>query len=101
VAQKDLPSNTLVVTQDHDHPLLMADGLATTDACWVSGRAPHPGQAVGFKTRYRQPDAAGRFLGAAAGGFEVSFDAAQWAITPGQSVVAYDGDVCLGGGIIL
>ena len=100
VAQKDLPSNTLVVTQDHDHPLLMANGLSTTDACWVSGRAPRPGQTMGFKTRYRQPNAAGRFLGADAGGFKVSFDAAQWAVTPGQSVVAYDGEVCLGGGII-
>jgi tRNA-specific 2-thiouridylase len=78
----------------------MATGLSTTDACWVSGRAPQPGQALGFKTRYRQPDASGRFLGADASGFEVSFDAAQWAVTPGQSVVAYDGDVCLGGGII-
>jgi tRNA-specific 2-thiouridylase len=100
VAQKDLPSNTLVVTQDHDHPLLMADGLATTDASWVSGRAPQTGRALGFKTRYRQPDASGRVLGADGSGFEVSFDAAQWAVTPGQSVVAYDGDVCLGGGII-
>jgi tRNA-specific 2-thiouridylase len=100
VAQKDLPSNTLVVTQDHDHPLLMADGLATTDACWVSGRAPQPGQALGLKTRYRQPDAEGRFLGAEGNGFRVAFDAPQWAVTPGQSVVAYDGEVCLGGGII-
>jgi tRNA-specific 2-thiouridylase len=100
VAQKDPPSNTLVVTQDHDHPLLMATGLSTTDACWVSGRAPRPRQALGFKTRYRQPDASGRFLGVEGNGFRVAFDSPQWAVTPGQSVVAYDGDVCLGGGII-
>jgi tRNA-uridine 2-sulfurtransferase len=100
VAQKDLPSNTLVVTQDHDHPLLMATGLSTTDACWVSGRAPQPGQALAFKTRYRQPDAPGCFLGAEGNGFRVAFDSPQRAVTPGQSVVAYDGEVCLGGGII-
>jgi tRNA-specific 2-thiouridylase len=100
VARKDLSTNTLVVTQDHDHPLLMAKGLSTTDACWVSGRAPPPGQALGLKTRYRQPDASGRFLGAKGSGFEVAFGSPQWAVTPGQSVVAYDGDVCLGGGII-
>jgi tRNA-specific 2-thiouridylase len=55
---------------------------------------------MGFKTRYRQPDAAGQFVGIDGGGFEVAFDAPQWAVTPGQSVVAYDGEVCLGGGII-
>jgi tRNA-specific 2-thiouridylase len=100
VAEKDIPTNTLVVTQDHDHLLLMTKGLSTTDACWVSGRAPRPGQALGFKTRYRQPDASGLFLGSEWNGFRVAFDAPQWAVTPGQSVVAYDGEVCLGGGII-
>ena len=120
VAQKDLPSNTLVVTQEHDHPLLMSQGLSTTDACWVSGRAPRPGQTMGFKTRYRQPDAHGHLVRQAFGvgsasvdghcsnlttaqdrnGFSVVFDEFQWAVTPGQSVVAYDGEVCLGGGII-
>jgi tRNA-uridine 2-sulfurtransferase len=100
VAQKDLSTNALVVTQDHHHPLLMAKGLSTIDSCWVSGRAPLVGQAMGFKTRYRQPDALGRFLGAVGNGFRVAFDSPQWAVTPGQSVVAYDGEVCLGGGII-
>ena len=80
--------------------MLMAKGLATTDACWVSGRAPQPDQALGLKTRYRQPDAEGRLLGSNGRGFEVAFGAPQWAVTPGQSVVVYDGDVCLGGGII-
>jgi tRNA-specific 2-thiouridylase len=102
VAQKDLSTNTLVVTQDHDHPLLLAKGLATTDACWVSGRSPQPGQgqSLGFKTRYRQPDAPGQLSVAEGSGFDVAFDSPQWAVTPGQSVVAYDGEVCLGGGII-
>ncbi|MDP4669076.1 MAG: tRNA 2-thiouridine(34) synthase MnmA, partial [Burkholderiaceae bacterium] len=54
VAQKDLATNTLVVTQEHDHPLLMAKSLTTLDACWVSGHPPEPGQSLGFKTRYRQ-----------------------------------------------
>jgi tRNA-specific 2-thiouridylase len=51
------------------------------------------------KTRYRQSDAPCR-LGVDATGFELVFDAPQWAVTPGQSAVLYDGEVCLGGGII-
>jgi len=123
VAQKDLPSNTLVVTQDHDHPLLMSLSIETVDGCWVSGYPPEPGQVLGFKTRYRQSDASGQVRRLAAwatcgvtedgrrlasagtasnsqDGFGISFASPQWAVTPGQSVVAYDGDVCLGGGII-
>jgi len=55
------------------------------------------------KTRYRQSDAPCRFTMAEAmrpGHFELAFESAQWAVTPGQSAVLYDGDVCLGGGII-
>ena len=101
VAQKDLATNTLVVTQEHDHPLLMAKSLTTLDACWVSGHPPEPGQGLGFKTRYRQTDAAGCLMDpTACSHFGVAFEAPQWAVTPGQSVVAYEGEICLGGGII-
>jgi tRNA-specific 2-thiouridylase len=100
VCRKDTASNTLYVSQNHDHPWLMSDSLATVDACWVLGRAPDISQPLGFKTRYRQNDAAGRLTGSAQQGFAVRFDEPQWAVTPGQSVVAYDGEVCLGGGII-
>ncbi|WP_415786937.1 aminomethyltransferase beta-barrel domain-containing protein, partial [Bordetella tumulicola] len=55
---------------------------------------------IGAKTRYRQADAACRVVSANPESFELSFSQPQWAVTPGQSAVLYDGDVCLGGGII-
>jgi tRNA-specific 2-thiouridylase len=61
--------------------------------------APQPGRYVA-KTRYRQQDAACELLSIDAAGCSVRFDQPQWAVTPGQSVVLYDGDVCLGGGVI-
>jgi tRNA-specific 2-thiouridylase len=106
VSRKDMPTNTLYVSQDHDHPWLMSDRLTTVDASWVCGQAPEPHRSLGFKTRYRQPDARGHLirpvcgLAGTAEGFSVVFDEPQWAVTPGQSVVVYDQEVCLGGGII-
>jgi tRNA-specific 2-thiouridylase len=67
---------------------------------WVAGFAPEEGAACGAKTRYRQQDAACRFANADDGRFALHFDDAQWAVTPGQSAVLYQEDVCLGGGII-
>ena len=103
VATKDLVRNRLTVVQGHDHPLLLAPALVAGDASWV-GEPPQPGKVYGAKTRYRQADAAARVAVLADGpgaGFRVSFEAPQWAVTPGQSAVLYDGDECLGGGIIL
>ncbi|MFT4069554.1 tRNA 2-thiouridine(34) synthase MnmA [Paraburkholderia sp.] len=102
VAGKDIPSNTLYVAQGHDHPWLLCHTLSAGNTSWVAGEPPAEGFACSAKTRYRQADAACRFSAAAdgAGLFELTFDAAQWAVTPGQSAVLYDGDVCLGGGII-
>ncbi|SMG42379.1 tRNA 2-thiouridine(34) synthase MnmA [Paraburkholderia susongensis] len=106
VAGKDIPSNTLFVAQGHDHPWLLCHTLSAGNTSWVAGEPPAEGFACGAKTRYRQADAACTFSHAsnrdAASGdlFELTFDAAQWAVTPGQSAVLYDGDVCLGGGII-
>jgi tRNA-specific 2-thiouridylase len=54
----------------------------------------------GAKTRYRQTDARCRLAAVAGEAFELAFDEPQWAVTPGQSAVLYDGDVCLGGGLI-
>jgi len=74
------------------------------DIRWVAG---HPPASLGdervlaAKTRYRQSDAPCRFHAAAPEGFALDFPQAQWAVTPGQSAVLYDGDVCLGGGVIL
>jgi tRNA-specific 2-thiouridylase len=99
VARKDMATNTLTVVQGHAHPWLLSHRLSADDASWVAGHAPAPG-AHHAKTRYRQDDAACRFTGATAGGFELRFDRAQWAVTPGQSAVLYEGEICLGGGVI-
>ena len=102
VAHKDLTRNALVVVQGHDHPALLSHELVAQDLSWVAGCAPAPG-ALAAKTRYRQADAACELqpessLGPAA--IRLRFDQAQWAVTPGQSAVLYDGPVCLGGGVI-
>lgn len=101
VAGKDMASNTLYVAQGHDHPWLLSSTLVTGNPSWVSGTAPEANARLAAKTRYRQADAACTFVGKdATGRFQLAFDAAQWAVTPGQSAVLYDGDICLGGGII-
>ncbi|MCF7766068.1 tRNA 2-thiouridine(34) synthase MnmA [Achromobacter pulmonis] len=100
VARKDLERNVLYVVQGHDHPWLLSGSLRAQDASWVAGQAPAAGM-YGAKTRYRQADAACRLGDATDAGFALDFTEAQWAVTPGQSAVLYDGDVCLGGGIIV
>jgi tRNA-specific 2-thiouridylase len=99
VARKDLAHNTLYVVQGHDHPWLLSPALEAADASWIAGSAP-AGGAFGAKTRYRQADAACTLAGGANGSFALRFGAPQWAVTPGQSAVLYDGEVCLGGGVI-
>jgi tRNA-specific 2-thiouridylase len=101
VARKDLPSNTLYVVQGHDHPWLKASQLHAQDASWVSGHPPPAGD-CSAKIRYRQTDAPCRLLaGDGIDSFSLDFAQPQWAVTPGQSAVLYQGDVCLGGGIII
>jgi len=102
VARKDLARNTLVVVQGHDHPWLQADALEAHDLHWVAGWPPADDGRLTARTRYRQTDAPCR-LGPGAGpaaGCTLTFDAPQWAVTPGQSAVLYRGEVCLGGGVI-
>jgi tRNA-uridine 2-sulfurtransferase len=99
VAAKDIPGNTLIVVQGHGHPLLQSRALVADDLSWVAGRAPAVGEAAA-KTRYRQADAPCSVAVDAAGQLTLRFPDAQWAVTPGQSAVVYDGDVCLGGGVI-
>jgi len=98
VARKDMAANTLYIVQGHDHPWLLSQALSADDLSWVSGHAPAAG-GVAAKTRYRQSDAACD-IAPAAEGFDLRFTQAQWAVTPGQSAVVYDGEVCLGGGVI-
>jgi tRNA-specific 2-thiouridylase len=99
VARKDIEKNTLWVVQGHDHPWLLSPALRADDASWVAGEPPAPG-AYGAKTRYRQADAACALSAVDAAGFRLDFTEPQWAVTPGQSAVLYDGEVCLGGGVI-
>lgn len=99
VARKDMATNTLWVVQGHEHPWLLSKALTADDASWVAGAAPVAG-AYAAKSRYRQADAACTLAPGADGTFALDFPEAQWAVTPGQSAVLYDGEVCLGGGVI-
>ena len=99
VARKDMANNTLWAVQGHDHPWLLSHALKAGDASWCAGDPPAPGD-YGAKTRYRQTDAGCNLRLDTAGTFALRFAQAQWAVTPGQSAVLYDGEVCLGGGVI-
>jgi tRNA-uridine 2-sulfurtransferase len=98
VARKDMAKNTLWVVQGHEHHWLLSSALQADDVSWCAGHAPQEGM-YGNKSRYRQADASCDFS-AQPDGFTLSFPQPQWAVTPGQSAVMYDGDVCLGGGVI-
>ena len=99
VARKDMENNTLYVVQGHDHPWLLSPALSADKASWIAGSPPEAGMLMA-KTRYRQADVPGRLEAGGADQFTLTFDQSQWAVTPGQSAVLYQGDVCLGGGII-
>jgi tRNA-specific 2-thiouridylase len=99
VARKDIEQNTLYIVQGHDHPWLLSSQLEAGQANWIAGAAPDAGT-FSAKTRYRQADVDCRVLAPSPDRFTLDFTDPQWAVTPGQSAVLYDGDVCLGGGII-
>src|SRR5204862_267037 len=83
--------NKLIVVQGHDHPLLMKRSLQAADTSWVAG-APPEGSAHSAKTRYRQADAPCTLSRVMESEIRVEFPTPQWAVTPGQSVVLYDGE---------
>ena len=99
VAHKDMASNTLWVVQGHDHPWLLSTVLQAQDCNWVAGPPPAAGK-MAAKTRYRQLDAACTLVQPSLTQAELHFEQPQWAVTPGQSAVLYQGEVCLGGGVI-
>jgi tRNA-specific 2-thiouridylase len=99
VARKDMAGNRLFVVQGHDHPWLQSRRLRASDMSWVAGEPPLPGRTLGAKTRYRQDEAA-CVLGLDGEQLWLDFAEPQWAVTPGQSAVLYDGEVCLGGAVI-
>jgi len=99
VAGKDIARNALVAVQGHDHPLLYRRQVTAVAAHWIDGSAPVLPARFSAKTRYRMPDAACE-LRASDDGVVATFAVAQWAPTPGQYLVLYDGERCLGGGVI-
>lgn len=101
VAAKDARRNALILVQDTHHPLLMSSGLAAQTPHWVAGTAPaHPPFRCLARLRHRQPLQGCQVLEIGAEGCRVRFDAPQRAVTPGQSIVFYRGDECLGGAVI-
>ncbi len=105
VARKDMAHNTLWAVQGHDHPWLLSPALHANDVSWCAGTPPPAGH-YASKARYRQADAPctlsypSQAQAASDAGFDLAFAQQQWAVTPGQSAVLYDGEVCLGGGVI-
>ena len=99
VARKDMASNTLWIVRGHDHPWLQSSIVAVDDTSWIAGHAPSDHGGLTAKTRYRQVDEACA-LAVDDDAMTLHFERPQRAVTPGQSAVLYDGEVCLGGGVI-
>lgn len=100
VVRKDIPNNIIYVAQGHDHPTLFSSWLRAKELSWVAGQTPNIPLTCSAKTRYRQIDQSCVLEWVEADTCLIRFTDPQRAITPGQSVVFYDGAVCLGGGII-
>ncbi|MGR3806483.1 tRNA (5-methylaminomethyl-2-thiouridylate)-methyltransferase [Pasteurella testudinis DSM 23072] len=100
VVEKDLANNVLIVAQGLDNSALLSSGLIAQQLHWVNRDAIRQPLRCTVKTRYRQEDIACEILPLDDDKIEVRFDEAQIAVTPGQSAVFYQGEVCLGGGII-
>ncbi len=100
VVGKDVEANVLYVDQGHDSPWLQSRRLRTEPAHWISGTPPATGFQCRAQTRYRQQDQDCNVEVLDDGSLEVRFDDLQRAVTPGQSLVLYDNDICLGGAVI-
>jgi len=99
VAEKNLSHNRLVVVQGEEHPALFKSTLIATAIHWINASPTFPFSAKA-KTRYRQSDQACVIEPLSEDQFRITFTQPQRAITPGQSIVFYQDDICLGGGII-
>jgi tRNA-specific 2-thiouridylase len=100
VLAKDTARNVLVVAQGHDHPALLSPALLARAAHWVSGDPPAGPFEAHARVRYRQPDQACRVTPLGDGQCRVDFAEPQRAVAPGQSVVFYRAEECLGGAVI-
>ena len=100
VLAKDIKRNVLIVGQNHEHPLLMSNQLTCNQVHWISGTVPSLPLTCTAKTRYRQADQRCTIIEQTNGNYHVKFNIPQRAITPGQSIVFYQNELCLGGGII-
>lgn len=100
VVDKDVERNTLIVAQGKNHPRLFSTGLIAGQLHWVDRVGPQTTIQCAVKTRYRQSDIPCRLTPQANGDYLVEFDEPVAAVTPGQSAVFYQAEVCLGGGII-
>jgi tRNA-specific 2-thiouridylase len=99
VARKDIDRNALIVVQGAEHPALFSRRVRVEDANWLVP-PPRDPTMLGVRYRYRQPDQATLLLPQPDGSLTLLPEAPQRAVTPGQSAVFYDGERCLGGGVI-
>ncbi len=100
VAGKDLDRNVLLAVQGHDHPAMLSDSLIASQWQWVAGAPPAAEFECTVKVRYRQPDQGCQVTVIDADTVAIRFAHPQRAVTPGQYAVLYQGDECLGGGVI-
>ncbi|RFC34639.1 MAG: tRNA (5-methylaminomethyl-2-thiouridylate)-methyltransferase [Candidatus Nitrotoga sp. SPKER] len=100
VSAKNIANNHLIVVQGHDHPALLSTSLDATEMHWINHHIPDITRDYTAKIRYRQADVNCHFDTISDSFNSFKFSQVQWAVTPGQSIVIYDGEICLGGGII-
>lgn len=100
VVAKDIENNRLIVAQGHDHPLLYSRALTAVNLHWIGGKPLATPYTCTAKTRYRQPDQACTIVDIDSDKAEIRFPEPQRAVTPGQYVVFYEDNKCLGSGVI-